>query len=59
MKRIRLLLAAALAATSLAVVAAPASAEPVCHPDGICVDCSDERLQVIWRKVFGNDAECE
>ncbi len=59
MQRIRLLVVAAVATASLGAAAAPASARPVCHPDFICVDCSDERLQVIWRKLFGNDAECE
>lgn len=59
MHRIRLLVVAAVATASLGVVASTASAEPVCHPDGICVDCSDETLQMIWRKVFGNKVECE
>ena len=60
MKRVRLLVVAALATASLGPLAAQASAHPVCNPDGICVDCSsNERVQVIWRKLFGHDAECE
>ena len=59
MKRIRYFLVAALAAGSVSLGAAPASAG-ACNPDTICPDCNaSERVQVIWRKVFGHDLECE
>lgn len=55
MKRLRLAAVTAVAVACLGGFAAPASAQPVCHADTICFDCSDERLQHIWRKVFGSE----
>lgn len=50
MKRIRLIVVAALAVASLGVGAAPASA---CQPDGPC--CTDNAVNERWRKHFGED----
>ncbi len=52
MRRIRLLLVAALSAAALAIPAAPASA---CQPDveGGC--CEDAWVNVLWRKYTGNN----
>lgn len=59
MKRIRSFAVAAVAVASLGLGAVPASATPVCHPDGICPDCSSvEIVNTLWRKLFGYDPEC-
>jgi hypothetical protein len=51
MKRIRYIVVIALAAASLGIGAAPASA---CVSDnGPC--CEDDAPNVLWRKLFGHD----
>lgn len=54
MKRLRLIVVAALAVGSLGIGAAPASA---CQPDGPC-PCSDQPIKNInntWNKLTGQD----
>lgn len=50
MKRIRIFVVTALAAASLGLVAAPASA---CQPDANC--CTDNALNERWKKHTGDD----
>jgi hypothetical protein len=52
LRRIRLLVVAALATASLGIAAPPASA---CQPDvpGGC--CEDDAPNVLWRKLTGED----
>lgn len=50
MRRLRLLVVAALATASLGLAAAPASA---CQPDAPC--CTDNGLNELWRKLTGDD----
>ena len=59
MKRIRLLLVAALATASLGFAAAPASAGK-CDPDGVCPSCeSPEIVTNLYRKLTGGqELEC-
>ena len=54
MKRLRIALVTAVAAASLGVVAAPASA---CPPDEQmpCPPCGNEKIDAIWRKITGHD----
>lgn len=52
MKKIRVLAVAAIAAASIGITAAPASA---CPPDDQVQCCSESNANQLWRKLTGND----
>ena len=59
MRKIRLLVVAALATASLGFVAAPASAGK-CDPDGVCPTCEGPEIveHLYWKLTGGQELEC-
>lgn len=58
MNRIRLLVVAALAASSLGITAVPAYAGK-CDPDGICPTCEGPAIvENLYWKLTGHELEC-
>ena len=58
MRRIRLLVVAALATASLGIAAAPASAGK-CDPDGVCPTCEGPAIvENLYWKLTGQQLEC-
>ena len=58
MKRLRIAVVTTLAAASLGIAAAPASASK-CDPDGVCPTCEGPAIvENLYWKLTGHELEC-